>query len=349
MPATPPDKPAVDAKGGPGARSNKAPSGMAVIHVDDESKVGEVRRFPDMGWGVESLAFSPDGALLAVGKMDRAVMVFDVDKSTRVAFLDDLEHLDQVTCVAFTPDGKKLLAGGSTGCIQIWNVGADGVLSEANRFMGHSDAIQTITVSSDGKHVLSGGGEKKIRYWDLESCREQFAIADFGNDVQASYLTRGGKQGLACDGDKLVLIDIGKGEVIQSMLIGSMLSEATAISPDGSRLTAGNGQTLNVWEIATGKQFPAFEGKGIVWSAVFLLDNKHVLAGAAGEVYLVDAETGQKITSFKTAGSYYVQTIACSPDGRHFAAIPGSAGQTLQVFRLPADLTDAKPVPNRAD
>ncbi len=34
-------------------------------------------------------------------------------------------------------------------------------------------------------------------------------------------------------------------------------------------------------------------------------------------------------------GVFYVQTLATSPDNKHAAAIPGSAGQDLQVFRLP--------------
>lgn len=47
----------------------------SAIHVEDASFVGEVRRFDDMGWGVESLAFSPDGRFLAVGQQDHTVVV----------------------------------------------------------------------------------------------------------------------------------------------------------------------------------------------------------------------------------------------------------------------------------
>ncbi|MCY2987329.1 MAG: protein kinase, partial [Planctomycetota bacterium] len=77
-----------------------------VIPGVEENKVGEVCRFGDLGWGVESLAFSPDGALLAVGKMDRALLVYDIARKTRTACCEKLESLGQVTCVAFSPDGS---------------------------------------------------------------------------------------------------------------------------------------------------------------------------------------------------------------------------------------------------
>jgi WD40 repeat protein len=140
-----------------------------VIPGVEENKVGEVCRFGDLGWGVESLAFSPDGALLAVGKMDRALMVYDIARKTRTAFCEKLEQLGQVTCVAFSPDGSKLLAGGYGGRIQIWEVGAGGSLTEGSRFVGHANAIRAVTISSDSKLVLSGGNEKKARCWELET------------------------------------------------------------------------------------------------------------------------------------------------------------------------------------
>jgi len=313
---------------------------MGVIQVDDPDKVGEVRRFPDLGWGVKSLAFSPDGRLLAAGKMDRALMVFDVDKSTRTAFLEGLEGLEQVTCVTFTPDGRKLLAGGYRGRIQIWDVSPDGALTEAGRFVGHNKEVKTITVSADGRCVLSGGAEKMLRYWKLDTAAELFAIDGFDGAVKASFLTRGGKQGLGCDGQTLALIDIKQGKVIQKMELANRSANAVAIAPDGSSVIVNDMYALRMWDIRSGKEHPRLQEQEIQWFATFLPNSRYILSGGRAKTNLWEVATQRKLYEFDMAGTSYVQMIAASPDNRHFAAIPDSSGQTLQVFRLPAKIAE---------
>jgi hypothetical protein len=48
-------------------------------------------------------------------------------------------------------------------------------------------------------------------------------------------------------------------------------------------------------------------------------------------------QSQKRIAVLATAGTYYVQCLAASPDNLHVAAIPGSAGQDIQVFRIPTE------------
>jgi len=313
-------------------------SRWVVIRVDDPSKVGEVRRFGDLGWGVESMAFSPEGKFLAVGKMDRAVLVYDVDKSERVSSHTKLDQLGQIKCCTFTPDGDKLLTGGSEGRIQIWSVTADGRLAQGKAFVGHTGEVNTISVSADGKTAVSGGRGKTARIWDIEDARELFSVEGFEDNVCASFINRRGTQALACDDETLALIDMTSGEVLQTMKLGRGASQSVAISPNGAWVTVSDSYALRVWDIRSGKQLPKLQDDQIPWTAVFSQNGEYVLAGGRGKVTVWEVATQRRLHEFDTAGSYYVQTIAYSPDQRHFAAIPGSAGQDVQVFRLPAEL-----------
>ena len=95
-----------------------------------------------------------------------------------------------------------------------------------------------------------------------------------------------------------------------------------------------------MWDIRSGHQQPTLQDNEIQWSARFLPNSKYILSGGRGKVNLWEVATQRKIYEFDAAGSGYVKTIACAPDNRHFAAIPSSAGQDLQVFRLPAEATN---------
>src|SRR4029077_12142453 len=68
---------------------------------------------------VTSVAFSPDGGLLASGSADRSILLWDVP-----AFQQHgpplTQHEDFVTSLAFTPDSKTLASGSGNGQILLW-------------------------------------------------------------------------------------------------------------------------------------------------------------------------------------------------------------------------------------
>jgi WD40 repeat protein/mono/diheme cytochrome c family protein len=309
---------------------------LTKIKVPDESIAGEIRRFPDLGWGVKSLAFSPDGGRLAVGKMDQALILFDINTGGKLGFFEKLDSLGQVTCVTFSPDGKKLLAGGYTGRILVYEVSTEGRLNPAGQFVGHNGKIGCITVSRDGQFVLSGGSDKTLRYWRLANGKEELWFEGFRGDVRACVFSREGGQALGCDGETLMRVDLTTGDTSGvHKLAGSSALQALAISPDASRVIASDSYSLRMWNTETGAELPKFQDREIQWSAVFSPDGRHIASGGSGTINIWNVETQKRVNAVDTAGTGYVQSVAFSPDNRHVSGIPGSAGQDLQIFRLP--------------
>jgi WD40 repeat protein len=69
---------------------------------------------------VNSVAFSPDGRLLASGSYDKTIKLWDVASGREVRTLSG--HTSRVLEVAFSPDGRLLASGSGDETIKLWDI-----------------------------------------------------------------------------------------------------------------------------------------------------------------------------------------------------------------------------------
>jgi WD40 repeat protein len=69
---------------------------------------------------VRSMAFSPDGKMLASGSFDQTVCLWDVQSGQVIRTLTGHGH--RVRSVAFSPDGTQLASCGDDETIKFWDV-----------------------------------------------------------------------------------------------------------------------------------------------------------------------------------------------------------------------------------
>jgi mono/diheme cytochrome c family protein len=304
--------------------------------ISDANKPGEVARFNEMGWGIDSLAFSPAGNLLAAGKPDRAMLLFDVARRAQLQSIDKLEMLASVKSCAFTPSGTQLLAAGRSGHILIFDVSKEGFVKEAGQFPGHSGEVTCMSISGDGKFAVSGGHEKKLRYWEIATGQERAVFPGFEGSIKACYMAKNGRTAMATDGANLLQIDLLKREVTrQRKLSRSSSGQAAAFSADGNFVAASDVYKIRIWNLNSTGEMPPLEDKETQWTLAFTPDGNRLLAGCRGKFNVWDFRKQRKVYSQATAGSGYIQSLAIAPDSKHVAAIPSSAGQDLQIFKLP--------------
>jgi WD40 repeat protein len=100
--------------------------------------------------GARGLAFHPHGQFLAAATLGQAVRVFDFAQGRLVQEL--IGHLDAVTCLAYSPDGRWLATGGDDRCVRLWDARTG--LQEGSQEL--DTQIKALAFTPDGRHVVTG-------------------------------------------------------------------------------------------------------------------------------------------------------------------------------------------------
>ena len=111
------------------------------------------RPFGSLPARAETVAFSPDGNLIAAGCADHTIQVWD--RFGNLVAGPFRGHQDRIGPIAFSPDGRYIASGSSDATVRLWEID-DGLVRQIGQHAGarHSQGIPTVQVwSTSGKHL----------------------------------------------------------------------------------------------------------------------------------------------------------------------------------------------------
>ncbi len=132
-------------------------SGLVVIH-DAVSGVERQRRII-AGIRAYSIAFSADGALVAIGGSAGRVVLWNLgDDSQRTLH----EQSGDIRSVAFHPHGGHFVSGASDGTVALWSMDT---WEPRAVWTDHLGVVRCITWGSDGGFIATGASDRSIKVW----------------------------------------------------------------------------------------------------------------------------------------------------------------------------------------
>jgi len=226
-------------------------------------------------YGVSSVAFSPDGQILASGSLDNSIKLWKVKTGTLISTLGDgiffsEGHKKAVNSVAFTKDGKQLVSGGADKTVKIWEINTGKVLQTLN---GHKDEVTSIAITTHEDNILviaSGSQDKTIKLWfntvPLYTLREHEAI------IQSLAFSSDGKLLALGSRDKTIkLWRIPPCEPPRIFPVFEKDVVSVAFSPNGNVLASVSGSDINLWNVKNGDILSTLQldvlGKSIAFSS----------------------------------------------------------------------------------
>ncbi len=266
-------------------------------------------RLPGLSMKISSLAYSPDGTLLAaVGGNPASMGELQIWKVKERKLLHSVvASKDTFLGVSFSPDGKKIAFAGADKSIRIYD-SATG--KEIRRADHHEDWVFATVFGVDGKRIVSVGRDRAAKLTDVETGRfienvnllkePLTAIARYprrdwvaiGGAERVPYLYKMDRPRAMRIADDSTLIR--KYEKMDGPIL------TLAISSDGQFMAAGaEAGDVRIYNVETGETVAHCKGhEGGIYAVQFQPDGKRLFtAGFDGMVRTYDM-TGKMLSSF---------------------------------------------------
>mgnify|MGYP006416141909 FL=1 len=301
----------------------------SIIYDIENSKI--VKSFK----GPSSAVFSPNEKYV-LNFEEKAAILWEVSTGKKIKTFR--ENTEKIVCVAFSPDGNKILTGSADHTVKLWSVDNKRLLQTYKGQSGMSG--RPFDLSPCGRYALLAMQGCKVKLWDISVGQEirtfDFANsnADTGLDCSAIF-SPDGKYILTEKIEDIDLWEVSSGEKIRSLKNRGYFKTVN-FSPNGKYVIIGSWDSgAELWDVSSGKAIRSFDVLGVL-AVTFSPDSRYVMVYGGKHNYkssaahnyfcLYRVSTGEMVKVFGSSETYnyqvndynsYATSMAFSPNGKH--------------------------------
>ena len=341
------------------------PSGFHLFHA--LSKTGGV---------VYSMAWSPDGRMLASTSASRCVHLWDTqsgellrtvkgdnvdifnvvwspdsrtlasgiwDKIIRLwnsgngELLRMLRYKTHVTSLAWSPDGGTIATGAGDQNIYLCHVRNDDLFRTLE---GHTDSISSLAWSPDGRMLASGSDDQTVGLWDTHRGSLLRTLRGHNGGIINLIWLLGGR--ILVSGswdDTLRLWDVENGKLVQ-LLEGFYGNVNTSVSSPNGRILASSSwnETIHIWDVMSGRELSVLEGHTNRILCVQFSPDGRILASKSQDntVRFWRCDTWELVAVLHEPGNSHFGGLAFHPQSP-ILATRGEKEQAIRLWELDYD------------
>ncbi len=267
-----------------------------------------------------SVAYSPDGSLLATGSDDTTLRLWDPANGRQIKELSG--NGGAVFAVAFAHSGKFLLSSDGDGDIRFWDIPS---YKERPTLRHHNSNARRVVLSPDDKTAAIGNNHQGIELWDLDNLKLRQTLPGHGGSILTLAFSPDGQTLASGDTNGDVrLLEPNHGAEEDRFSADALGVRSLVFSPDSKTLaSAGSrGTDIKLWDVASRQQSADLVGhENSIMNLAFAPDGSLLAAGCRnGTIIIWNARTGQTLATVQ-AHEGIVWSVAFSPDGRTLASV----------------------------
>jgi len=226
------------------------------IKIWDPNTGNTIRQVTAPTQAARNVVFSSDRKLIAAASHTRAdgseytVRTWD-DSGAQLLALP--AGLGGVSAMAFSPDGRTLVAAGYDTNLRAWSTRNGELLRLMEELPLSTFAM---AFSPDGKYLATGGADRIVYLWDTTTWKIARKLSGQPEMISAMaispdsrlLLTGGFSEFAERNPVKALLWDLASGKPVRSIPIEHMVRRV-AFSPEGTRAATTSDQTIGIWTI----------------------------------------------------------------------------------------------------
>jgi len=215
-----------------------------------------------------SLAFNPNGDILASGSVERVIKLWDIRSGECIDTLEG--HTYPVLSLSFSPDGNKLVSGSGDTTLIIWDMENR---SRLHQLKGHGFYVVTCDWDPMDNRIVSGSVDANICEWDSNTGKMIKKHSEHRAAVhQVRFDPDGTKLASGSSDNYMIVWNSSESPMTMGPILEGHSSEVRALtfSADGKYLASGSSdKVLLLWDTETftvqGEASTIGEIDGIEW------------------------------------------------------------------------------------